>query len=183
MISLETALGSLVDFLLPRKVPYMVIGGVAGLAWGTGRATFDVDVTVWAPDREKDLIRELAHRFQSRVPDPEDFVRPTAVLPLDIDGTHADVVFGRLPYEQRAVRRAREVEWGGRRIQVCSPEDLIVYKIVSDRPKDQDDVRVLIGLKRQELERRYLDPIVRGLATDLAKPEIWNTYEGLMEGP
>lgn len=175
MNPLEEALGLLVEFLEREKIPYMVIGGIAGLAWGVRRATFDVDVTIWAPERTEP-VRRLCAVFKSRVSEPERFVADTGVLPLVVAGTNADVVFGDLPYESSAIRRAKPVRLGSCRIRVCTPEDLIVHKIISERPKDLADVREIVSCRASELDRAYLDPLVKGLSQDLGRPAIWDHY-------
>ena len=177
--SLEDALLDLAGFLEREQVPYMVIGAVAGLAWGLRRATFDVDLTIWAGAREERLARALASSFSSRAPDPVVFVAETGVLPLSARGVSVDVIFGSLPYEENAIRRARPQTLGGRTIPFCSPEDLIVHKIISERPKDLDDVRQLARAAGATLDCGYLDPIVEGLATDLGRPAILTLYRSL----
>ncbi len=42
--------------------------------------------------------------------------------------------------EETAIRRARLMSVAGERVRVCTPEDLIVLKIVSDRARDLEDV-------------------------------------------
>lgn len=176
-MSLTSALRRLADALEEEKVAYMVIGGIANLIWGRPRATFDVDVTIWAAEREDSLVSSLCARFKTRAGDPRDFVRDTRVLPLSVEGVPVDVVFGQLPYEERAIGRARRVEIEGIGFTVCSPEDLVVHKIISERAKDKDDARELIRARKAELDRAYLDPIVRGLSQDLGRPEIWSDYD------
>ncbi|MFH1725621.1 MAG: DUF6036 family nucleotidyltransferase [Elusimicrobiota bacterium] len=179
MNPLERALESIVRFLDGDSVPYMVIGGIAGLVWGVRRATFDVDVTVWAAGREEAVVRGLCAAFQSRAQDPAGFVRNTGVLPLTVGGVPVDVVFGRLPYEEAAVKRARKTDLGTFAANVCSPEDLILHKIVSERTKDLEDVRELARLRADSLDRAYLEPRVRSLAAELGLPAIWETYASL----
>ena len=48
-----------------------------------------------------------------------------------------DLIFGALPFEETAIRRARVMSVAGERVRVCAPEDLIVLKIVSDRARDR----------------------------------------------
>lgn len=176
---LETALCALVRFLDSEKVPYMVIGAMAGLVWGLQRATFDVDLTLWAQAREKELAEKLSAAFQCRAPTPVDFLADTGVLPLLVQGVEADIVFGRLPFEEKAIQRARSIKLGGRQIRVCGPEDLIVHKIISERPKDREDIRQLIAAAGKNLDRPYLDPIVKSLAQELARPRLWQEYLAL----
>jgi len=157
----------------------MVIGGVANLVWGVSRATVDVDLTVWvAEDDIPRLLQSIAAEFELLVEDPPAFVRETRVLPVRApEGFRIDFIFGQLPYEETAIKRAVARKIHGVAIKVCSPEDLIIHKIISERSQDQQDVRGIINRIGARLDRRYLDPIVRGLAGDLERPEIWERYQ------
>jgi hypothetical protein len=57
-------------------------------------------------------------------------------------------------------------------VSVCRPEDLVIHKIISDRPKDREDVRSIIHLQAAHLDRRYLRQAVRNLAQALDQPEL-----------
>lgn len=179
MTALERALRAVVLFLDARKTPYMVIGGIANLVWGVPRSTLDIDVTVWvAEEREEDFIRELAGEFEPLVEAPVQFAARTRVLPLKTEDFRVDVIFGGLPYEQRAIARAGAIEMAGCSVRVCSPEDLVVHKIVSERARDREDARGIIRTLGGRLDRAYLDPIVEGLSRDLSRPEILEFYRG-----
>ena len=177
MTGLEAALGEIVAFLDCRRIPYMVIGGIANLVWGVPRATLDIDMTLWVPPKQEgEVVRAIVGRFDPLPEKPLEFLAETRVLPVRASGFKVDLMFGQLPYEQQAVRRAREVELAGRKVRVCSPEDLIVHKILSERPKDIEDVRGLLRRQGGNLERLYLDPLIEGLAKDLSRPEILEFY-------
>lgn len=180
---LDSALVSLVRFLDSRKVPYMVIGGIAGLAWGRQRATFDIDITLWAARREGELLAALAQTFPPRVPDPEAFVGKTRVLPVSVGGVNADLIFGQLLYEEAAILRARPIQLAGATVRVCTPEDLIAHKIISERDKDREDVRELIALRAVSLDRGYLDPLIRSLSDALSRADIWESYLSCFQNP
>lgn len=185
MTALERALVTAARFLEAEAVPYMVIGGVANLVWGLARTTLDVDITVWVEEsRIPPLIEQAGQRFRVLPADPLNFVRTTRVLPLEAkEGIRVDLIFGQLPYEERAIQRARPQELAGCSIQVCTPEDLIVHKLIADRPRDREDVRGVIQRHGPRLDRVYLDPIVEGLARELARPEILAFYQAcLLEG-
>jgi len=119
----EDALGEITSFLEREAVPYMIIGGIANLIWGEPRATLDVDVTVLVPpDAVQDLIASVAREYTILVSDPEQFVRDTRVLPASSrSGVRIDLIFGLLPFEEEAVRRAPSVEVAAGTIRVCSP--------------------------------------------------------------
>lgn len=123
MSAQETALVELCSLLEEERLPYMLVGGQANAIWGEPRATLDIDVTLWAEDRP-DAVGTLSKRFRALVDDPAGFVRDTRVLPLEsAGGVRIDVIFGLLPFEEEAIRRARPVRVAGRDLRVCTPED------------------------------------------------------------
>lgn len=153
----------------------MVVGGVANLQWGDPRTTLDLDITVAAEDQTLvGLAQEVGHII---VGDPAAFLAKTRVLPLRLgDGTRIDFIAATVPYELSAIRRARTVDIGGRPCRFCAPEDLVIHKIVSDRPRDHADVRGILRRQAKVIDLEYLDPLVEALSRDLAKPEILERY-------
>jgi hypothetical protein len=160
-------------------VPYMVIGGAANLVWGEPRLTRDVDATVQCDiARLSDLLAALAPAFLPRCQDPEAFVRQTRVLPLSyVDGIPVDLIFAGISYERAAIQRARRVRVGAAWVRIATAEDLIVHKAISSRSRDYEDVTGIIRRQGPNLDRQYLDPLIRGLAADLERPDIWERYE------
>lgn len=111
------------------------------------------------------------------VKNPISFVAKTNVLPLeDTQGIRLDIIFAKLPYEFQAIRRSKPIRVHSEVIRVCSPEDLIIHKIISDRPRDREDVRGVVSSRRSKLNRKYLDPIVKDLARSLTKPDLLEFY-------
>lgn len=177
MSDLAGALKTFTAFLEGRRVPYMIIGGIANLVWGVPRATLDIDVTVWAPrSSEGRLIRAFVKVFVAKPADPGAFVSEMRVLPIKVEDVDVDVIFGHLPYDRSAIGRAVAVDFLGVKARVCTPEDLILHKIVSSRPKDRQDVAGVIRARAKKLDREFLDPKVKELAEALAQPEIWDYY-------
>ena len=178
MTQIEETLLAIAKALETATVPYMVIGGVANLFWGVPRTTLDVDLTVWVDDAEiPALIQRLGEVCRLLSDAPVEFVRETRVLPMETkQGFRVDLIFGSLPFEETAIRRARLMSVAGERVRVCTPEDLIVLKIVSDRAGDRDDVAGIIRTQGAELDRGYLDPLIEGLAADMGRPDLLDFY-------
>jgi hypothetical protein len=102
------------------------------------------------------------------------------VLPVQTrDGTPVDLVFAGLPFEHTAIARAPSIEVGGYPVRVCTPEDLIVLKIISTRPRDHEDIRSVVRRQGPRLDRSCLDPIVAELAEALAQPDLQAFYDSL----
>lgn len=182
MTRFEEALVAVARFLEGAGVPYMVVGGVANLFWGVPRTTVDVDVTVWVEDQDvASFVQKLAGAFRILPEHPTEFVKETRVLPLEgPEGFRLDLIFGTLPLEQEAIRRARTVSVRGWDVRICAPEDLIVSKIVSDRPRDREDVAGIIQRQRAGLDRRYLDPLIESLASELGRPDLLDFYRSCL---
>lgn len=160
-----------------------VIGGLAVQAWGEPRFTMDVDVSLLTGlGREEEVIAAWLEKFPSRIPQPEIFALENRVLLLrGPEGIGIDVALGCLPFEERAIRNAVEVELEpGAFVRVCQPEDLIVMKAFADRPQDWLDIRgILIRQKDRPLDWQRIVRDLQPLARAKGKPEILETLENL----
>jgi len=178
MTSLEQALIKLAQTLSDNRIPYMIIGGMANAVWGQPRATLDIDVTIWFKEKEINRIVSFFADFcRPLVSDPAGFVQDTSVLPLESkDGVRIDLIFAKLSFEREAISRVVEIKVGGIPICFFSPEDLILYKIISERERDQDDARGVAVRRMKSLDLNYLEPRIRELAIALERPEIWKSW-------
>jgi hypothetical protein len=141
--SQEEALAALARHLDQHQISYIVIGGLVNAVWGEPRATLDINVTVAAETSDAlQIAAILEQEFRVLVSDPEGFVQETRVLPLESQaGVRVDLIFDLLPFELEAIERAKPVAIAQEAIRVCTPEDLILLKIISrrdGRPKALD---------------------------------------------
>jgi len=180
MTRFESALLTIARVLETSAVPSMVVGGVANLFWGVPRTTLDLDITIWVEDADiPRFIQRLRGVLRLLPDDPAAFVRETRVLPTETkEGFRVNLIFGTLPFEETAIRRARAMSVAEEPVRVCTPEDLVVLKIVSDRPRDREDVAGIIRTQGVGLDRSYLDPLIEGLAADMGRPDLLDFYRG-----
>jgi hypothetical protein len=129
------------------RIGYMVIGGQAVLLYGEPRLTKDIDITLGVGvegfTQITDLVRELSLKIL--VDNPEAFVHKTMVLPVieDASGIRVDFIFSHSPYEQQAITRTREVQFGATAVKFASLEDVVIHKIIAGRGRDIDDVKAI----------------------------------------
>jgi predicted nucleotidyltransferase len=175
----ENALNDLSSLLKHQHVPHMIIGGLANAIWGHPRATLDIDVTVWVQDDQiQKLLLLLKERYVFLVKAPRDFILKTRVLPIkDNENLRIDIIFGALPFEKDALDRAVEVKIGSSPIKFCTAEDLILFKIFSERPKDIEDVRGILRYRKYELDFKYLEPRIEELSNLLERPSIKQQWD------
>jgi hypothetical protein len=140
-------------------IPSIVIGGVAVAAWGDPRVTRDVDLKVRLERDEADrLLAVLSPDYKSLLPDPRQALKKQAmVFVQDPAGTRLDLLLADTPYDMAAIERGRDVELQpGATVRMCSPEDLVIYKLVSTRPRDREDAQGVIRRQGGNLDDAYV---------------------------
>lgn len=160
--------GALLAALVSRGVDFVVIGGYAAVAHGSGNITRDVDVC-FAPDESNlralgDALIDLEARLASvteDVPFTPDAatLRRTDALTLMTRAGRLDVlrVPDGAPRYETLRRRALRVQVEGVAVLVASLEDLISMKRAADRPKDRialEELEVIDRLRRSQTDRR-----------------------------
>lgn len=176
MIEIIEAAEEVQAFCTARGWHFCFIGGVAVLQWGEIRATRDVDLTLLTGfGNEEPFVAALAAHFQPRTPDAVAFALQRRVLLLQTrKGFGIDVALGALPFEESAVRRARDIEMvPGHSLRLCTPEDLIVFKAFASRAIDWQDVRMTIVRQGEaKLDWRYVLQHLTPLAEVKGEPDI-----------
>ena len=165
---MEAALAVHEFFLNRLKLNYAVMGGIALQFWGEPRFTHDLDVTVEDRLDLPELVRLTTDAFGSRVPDPQTFARETRMLLVRVAEVDVDIAVALRGYEDSLFARTRSIEVErGRRLNICSAEDLIIHKALAGRPQDLADVQSVIQRQGKKLDvgyiRRWLGQFSRGL--------------------
>jgi hypothetical protein len=159
MADLYTAIQALQSRLSDAGIASAVIGGVAVGLWGDPRATRDADLKVLLGREEAGrLLAVLMPDYVSLLPDPHQALRRQAmVFVQNPDGVRLDLLLADTPYDVTAVQRSRTIEvQSGVTLRVCSPEDLLIYKLISTRPRDHEDARGIARRQGDGLDDRYV---------------------------
>jgi hypothetical protein len=150
--SVDAALRDLVAALDEAKLRFALIGGYAVVTWGIPRATYDVDVLVEPAERRMPALFRACEARGFAVDDAykggwRDHVRDMLLVKVQVfRGDRAvtcDVFPVATPFQESAFARREEVAIPGlgRSIAVVSAADLILFKLLADRPKDRLDVQ------------------------------------------
>lgn len=154
------ALVRALDALVRNGVRFIIIGGVAGRAWGSPSMTDDLDVCYdRRPDNLDALARALSELkatlrgappglpFQSdarTLRAGDSFSFDTSAGSFDCLGTPSPTT----GYDE-LVLNATEVEIEHLRVLVCSLDDLIRMKRAANRPKDRVELEILAAVKEE----------------------------------
>jgi hypothetical protein len=71
-------------------------------------------------------------------------------------GIRIDFIFSYSPYERQAIKRAKGILFGKTRIKFAALEDVIIHKIIAERPRDIEDVESIL-LKNPEYDSHYIE--------------------------
>ncbi len=176
----EVAAWELHLFLTELCVQYAIIGGMAVLYWGEARFTQDVDITILAPlDNPAEIIRKIFDRFPARLQDAMAFARRNRVILVRASNEcPVDISLGLPGFEEEVMRRTVDYELEtGKRVRICSAEDLIIHKAVAGRPQDVRDIEGIVYRRRDILDTRYVRHWLHSFAEILADSEIEQRFE------
>jgi hypothetical protein len=116
-----------IDALEAAKIDYALIGGVASHGLGRPRTTHDIDVFVRPEDAVTSLDALSKSGFKIEKTDP------TWLFKAFKNDILVDIIFksrGEIYFDSEMSRRAKLVEYHGRRVRAVAPEDLIIIKCV-----------------------------------------------------
>ncbi len=140
--NLYESLAHLQKTLQDAGVESMAIGGLAIMAWGEPRLTRDADLKILMRREEAPRLLEiLPVGFQLHSENPLETLQQYGFLfTHDPSGVRIDLMLTDMGFDEIAISRRQEKEMAtGVSINVCSPEDLIIYKLLSTRPRDHED--------------------------------------------
>ncbi|MBV8881280.1 MAG: nucleotidyl transferase AbiEii/AbiGii toxin family protein [Planctomycetaceae bacterium] len=140
---------------------YLLYGGLAAALWGDPRYTEDVDFVLFLPERHAyKFLREAArHGFSVDEDLAIQQIQVSGWARLPFGGAkspwHLDLTLGDSPFDKSALARRKEETLFERKVWVASPEDLLIYKLVSWRDRDVMDVHAVVQ-RQKTLDRAYL---------------------------
>lgn len=143
--------------LAEHEIPH-AFGGALSLAYyGTPRGTQDIDINVFVAaddaDRILDLLAPLGVDRGTELERAR--LRREGQIRLYWDRTPLDLFFSYDPLHAACHERRRAVPFGDVDIEILSAEDLIIFKVIFDRPKDWDDVAEVLYALAGDFDASY----------------------------
>lgn len=157
----DAPIRALARLLDRERIPYALIGGHAVDAKLEPRLTRDIDVTVIADRDDIERLRtaleadgfHVVRELGAELPSGPDFVR------LVCGPVVIEIQTAKTRLQHDLVRRASSEDG----VRIANTEDLIVLKLIADRPKDRAD---LYGLAAPpSLDCRYVERCVEEWGT------------------
>jgi predicted nucleotidyltransferase len=180
---LAAVLESVSRLLQEDDMQGIVIGGIAASIIGKPRYTNDVDLVILDIDERIPAVIEKLKKYdiEPRISDAQEFAKKSRMLlmrhlPSKIN---IDISMGLLPFEREAVLRQQTTNFQGIKIPLPAPEDLIVFKSISPRALDEEDIKGILSRNPQIDKKRVLST-VREFSEIMEKPEIYDKIRALL---
>jgi hypothetical protein len=165
------ALGRALDEL---RVGWYLFGAQAALARGSHRLTEDIDVTVLLGNVTPEVLitRLQATGFSVRVPNIDDFLTMTRVLPFVHEATTmpVDVVIGGPGLEELFHETSERLLIGDVLVPVPTVEHLIVMKLLAGRPHDLLDAEAMA--RANEVDLDGVEELASAIAESIGEHDI-----------
>ena len=160
---------------------WYLFGAQAAIIHGAARLTADVDVTLlYSGGNPQNLITTLEeHGLRAQVENPLAFLASTRVLPVihTATGMPVDIILGGPGLEEEFIQRASVFDIEGIKVPVASPEDIIVMKVLSGRPKDSEDVVSILATR--EVDIQYIHSLLGRLEGALDRSDLLSAFAEL----
>jgi hypothetical protein len=87
---------------------------------------------------------------------------------------------GILPFEREAVARRRVESAYGLEIVLPTPEDLIIFKSISQRPIDMEDIKAIVA-RHPDIDDKRILATIGEFADILEMPDLYQKIESLLK--
>jgi predicted nucleotidyltransferase len=169
---LVQSLKELCLFLNSTGIEYMLVGGLAVGIWSEPRATVDIDFLVSFKTDDFEILRQRlkeSDRFAFIHDRPKifgkiSFLRATLKSNTDIS---VDFLFADDDFKKRALEKKETIQVADFSVNIVTPEDLIILKLLSYREQDKLDAKKIFEIQREHLDLEYIKKWSEKLGVEL----------------
>ena len=183
-LALDEKVLALNQALALARIPHAFGGALALAYYAIPRGTVDIDVNVFVRASEAErVLRTLAPLGVERGNDRTlAEIRERGQVRLRWAHTPVDLFFAYDPLHDRCLERIRTVPFGdAARIPILSAEDLAIFKVIFDRPKDWPDLAEMLYAQGPDFDSRYALEWLRRILTP--EDARLTRFEALLRSP
>ncbi len=157
-----SALESIIKLLEDLKINYALMGGLVLSVWGRERATKDIDIIITAAEEGIENLMRFLRNLPFKIRSPLKRLGDSLLIFVTYEDrltgfpVNVDLFIAQTEFQKESLRRAKAIEVLDRKLRVITPEDLILYKLLSPRPIDIVDAQVLLEENIKDIDRDYL---------------------------
>lgn len=150
----------LVTVCRKERVKIALMGGIAYSLYARPRATYDVDGIIYSGTLNIDkLLNSLKIAgFWYDINAPVKLIHGLPFITL-LDKKYKiyiDLFIAQNEFQKNVLERAKYIKFYKKKINIISPEDLILIKLQTGRERDMIDTRELLSNNFQKIDIKYL---------------------------
>jgi len=171
-----------IKLLTENRISYVVIGGLASDVWGRPRKTLDIDIVIQVIPEKSEAFLKMAEKyhFKFNYPNALKQIMNMGMCRLFYGDYHTDIIMGYSEFEQGVFTRKKKVSILGKNVWVASPEDVILYKLLSNRPIDQSDIGNIVAAQGGKLDVGYLKKRAAIMNRELLRADIRSNLDKII---
>lgn len=156
--SLDERVVLVAQALSGANLPFAFGGALALAYYAEPRATIDIDVNVFVGVEKVARLLAVLGPLDIKVDgDVSRKLRDEGQGRLRWDRYLLDVFLSTHRFHEMCADRIRRVPFGDREIPILSAEDLLIFKLLFDRPKDWIDIEQILFAQAGEFDIGYVD--------------------------
>jgi hypothetical protein len=165
MSEVEASLRRMVECFNSLDIPYFVMGGLAIRIHALPRPTYDVDFTISIERDRLPIWFNAVEESGYTVPNQyrSGWVDSVSGMPIvkirtylvDGHGVDVDVFLAESDFQKSAMARRQMIRLDEFEMSIVSPEDLVLLKLIANRPRNLIDVQDLLFIQGK-LDENYL---------------------------
>lgn len=136
------------------RIPYAFGGAIALAYYAAPRGTEDIDVNVFLRIEEAGTCFQALERLGIGSPAADRDVHDHQVI-LSWGQTPIHLFFSYDPFHASCKTRVRQVPFADGEIWILSAEDITIFKVIYDRPKDRAEVREVLLCMGERMDVAY----------------------------
>lgn len=178
--------GYVIDVLEKFKIPYMVVGSVASIAYSKPRLTLDMDVVIDISQKQaRQLVEQFGEDYHADIDSIVEAIRSRSHFNIIHISSASKVDFYLLkpdPYSQEEFARQKKTAFDDERsASFASPEDIILNKLdfcqEGKSEKHLDDIQKIIEVIEKSLDISYIEHWAKKRGTH----DIWFSLKNKKE--
>ncbi len=173
---MEEMIRKVYRILKELKIKYVIIGGIPASIWGRPRMTVDVDIIILIEENKIDIFLNSLKKEKFKVY-PLNKIRQKLKegLPVKIAYTkHLSIDLRKASYgiDIKAIKRAKIKKLFSVPLKICSPEDLIIYKLIRFEEIDIFDIKNILLRFGKKLNYEYIKKTVEEFSKETGDKKI-----------
>lgn len=175
---MDEMIQNIAEIFQERKIPYVVIGGIASSLLGKPRMTMDADIVVLlSHDAVPDLLLSIRKKGFSvtKSSEPKMIARLRRGLPIKLrfkKHYSIDLRLASYKIDIKAIERAEKQYVFDVHLPIVKVDDLIVYKLVRFDEIDQADIKAIVLRQKKKIHTNYLIKQIDQLVDETGRKEI-----------